>query len=161
MQKTRTIVIPVSLLFLVCFIAAAQQEPAAPAKPVDRHRYKIDLKIDFDGLSYTGTQTVRWVNHGEKPTSVVYFHLYPNLRTGDQPAPANGTSSEPDEPRMEILEVRAASDNSPLLSSNDDQGATLRVNVREQVAPEDSTEILIKFKGTIPEIDRDETSLTT
>ena len=161
MQKTRTIVIPVSLLFLVCFIAAAQQEAAAPAKPVERHRYKIDLKIDFDGLSYTGTQTVRWVNHGEKPTSVIYFHLYPNLRTGEQPAPVNGTSSEPDEPRMEILEVRAASDNSPLLSSVDDQGATLRVNVREQVAPEDSTEILIKFKGTVPEIDRDETSLTT
>ena len=151
----------VSLLFLVCFVAAAQQEPATPAKPVERHRYKIDLKIDFDGLSYTGTQTVRWVNHGEKPTSVIYFHLYPNLRAGDQPAPVNGTTSEPDEPRMEILEVRAASDNSALLSSVDDQGATLRVNVREQVAPEDSTEILIKFKGTVPEIDRDETSLTT
>ena len=161
MQKTRTIVIPVSLLFLICFVAAAQQESVPQVKPAERHRYKIDLKIDFDRLTYTGTQIVRWINRGEKPTSVIYFHLYPNLRSGDQPAPVNGASAEPDEPRIEILEVRNASDNVALFSSLDDQGTTLRVNVREQVAPEEATEIVIKFKGSVPEIDRDETSLTT
>jgi hypothetical protein len=35
------------------------------------------------------------------------------------------------------------------------------VNLRETVAPESSTEVVIKFKGSVPEIDRDETSLTT
>ena len=89
-----------------------------------RHLYKIDLKIDFDKLTYTGVQRVRWINRGEKATSVVYFHLYPNLRTGDQQV-------DPDEPRVDILEVRAGADETPLLSSLDDQGTTLRVNLRE------------------------------
>jgi hypothetical protein len=159
-QKTRTIVISVSLLFLICFAVGAQ-EPASQLQPAERHRYKIDLKIDFDRLTYTGTQTVRWVNRGEKPTSVIYFHLYPNLRTADQSAPVNGASAEPDEPRMEVLEVRSASDDIALVSSLDDQGTTLRVNMRDQVAPEEATEVVITFKGSVPEIDRDETSLTT
>lgn len=128
-------------------------------EPAERHRYKIDLKLDADLLSYTGTETVRWMNRGEKPSSVIYFHLYPNLRVNDQNAPAN--AEEPDEPRLDIVDVRTASEKIPLLSSLDDQGTTLRVNLRDQVAPGGSTEIVITFKGSVPEIDRDETSLTT
>lgn len=119
-----------------------------------RHNYKIDLKIDFDKLTYTGVERVRWINRGEKPTSVIYFHLYPNLRTGDQ-------QLDTDEPRLDILEVRNGADDTPLFSSLDDQGTTLRVNLRENVAAESSIEVVIKFKGSVPEIDRDETSLTT
>ena len=139
-----------------CGLAAAQA-----TEPVERHRYKIDLKIDFERLSYTGTETVRWLNRGEKPTSIIYFHLYPNLRNGDQSAPANSDSTAPDEPRLDILEVRAASDNAPLFSSLDDQGTILRVNLREPVAPGAAAEVRIVFKGSVPEIDSDETSLTT
>ncbi|HKY44637.1 MAG TPA: M1 family aminopeptidase, partial [Pyrinomonadaceae bacterium] len=119
-----------------------------------RHNYKIDLKIDFDKLTYTGVERVRWINRGEKPSSVIYFHLYPNLRTGDQ-------QLDSDEPRLDILEVRAGADDTPLFTSFDDQGTTLRVNLRENVAPEAAIEVVIKFKGSVPEIDRDETSLTT
>jgi len=130
-------------------------------KETERHRYTIDLKIDFDRLSYTGTETVRWINRGEKPASVIYFHLYPNLRSGDQPLPPNTTTPEADEPRIEVFEVRAATDDAALFSALDDQGTTLRINLREQVAPGGATEVVIKFKGTVPEIDRDETTLTT
>ena len=137
---------------LLCGISVQAQE---------RHQYKIDLKIDFDKLTYTGVERVRWVNRGEKPVSIIYFHLYPNLRSGDQQFLSNGAAAESDEPRIDILEVRAGVDDSPLFSSLDDQGTTLRVNLRENVAPEASTEIVIKFKGSVPEIDRDETSLTT
>src|SRR5215207_11390901 len=77
-----------------------------PQQPAERHSYKIDLKIDFDRLTYTGSERVRWINRGEKATSIIYFHLYPNLRTGDQPLPA----PDADEPRIDILEVRAGSD---------------------------------------------------
>ena len=157
MNKTQTTLFAFCFLCIFCGLAAAQTN----VEPNERHRYKIDIKIDFDNLSYTGTETVRWVNQGEKPTSVIYFHLYANLRVGDQAAPANGDTAENDEPRIDILEVRAASDNSSLFSALDDQGATLRVNLREPVAPGASTDVLIKFKGTVPEIDREETSLTT
>jgi len=120
-----------------------------------RHGYKIDFKIDFDKLSFTGVERVRWINRGEKPSNVLYFHLYPNLRTGEQ------IGTESDEPRLEIVEVRSGADDIPLVTSLDDQGTTLRVNLREQVAPGGTTEVVIKFKGSVPEIDRDETSLTT
>ena len=126
-----------------------------------RHGYKIDFKIDFDKLSFSGVERVRWVNRGEKPSNVLYFHLYPNLRTGEQIAPTNGTVPDSDEPRLEIVEVRSGLDDIPLVTSLDDQGTTLRVNLREPVAPGSTTVVVIKFKGTVPEIDRDETSLTT
>ena len=57
--------------------------------------------------------------------------------------------------------MRAGTDDSLLFSSIDDQGTTLRINLGEQVAPDSAAEVVIKFKGTVPEIDRDETSLTT
>ena len=150
------------VLVSVCVAAASYQELNAqtPPKPAEKHSYKIELKIDFDRLTYTGVERVRWVNRGEKPSSVIYFHLYPNLRTAE-PTSANGAAQDVDEPRIDILEVRAGADDTQLFSFLDDQGTTLRVNLREQVAPEDSTEVVIKFKGSVPEIDRDETSLTT
>ena len=129
------------MCLMVCVLyAAAYQDLNAqtPAKSAERHSYKIDLKIDFDKLTYTGVERVRWINRGEKATSIIYFHLYPNLRSGDQQFLNNGTTAESDEPRIDILEVRAGMDDSPLFSSLDDQGTTLRVNLRENVAPEGS-----------------------
>ncbi len=153
----------VCLLVCVVYAAALSQEANSQTqtKPVERHRYKIDLKIDFDRFTYTGVERVRWVNRGDKPTSVIYFHLYPNLRSGDQQFLVNGTAQDSDEPRLDIVEVRNGADDVQLYSSLDDQGTTLRINLREQVAPEASAEVIIKFKGSVPEIDRDETSLTT
>ncbi|HJP92777.1 MAG TPA: M1 family aminopeptidase [Pyrinomonadaceae bacterium] len=162
-QKTSSTPDALVIFCLLVFICAAAQElhGQTPSEPAERHFYKIDLKIDFDHLTYTGAERVRWINHGEKPTSIIYFHLYPNLRVGDQQSPANTVAADSDEPRLDILEVRSAPDDTPLFSSLDDQGTTLRVNLRDTVAPESFAEILIKFKGSVPEIDRDETSLTT
>jgi hypothetical protein len=151
-KKSQTTVFAFCFLCIFCGLAAAQTN----VEPSERHRYKIDIKIDFDNLSYTGSEIVRWINQGEKPTSVIYFHLYPNLRAGDQPAGA-----EFDEPRIQILDVRAASNDTALLTALEDQGTTLRVNLREPVVPGNAADVVIKFKGSVPEIDRDETSLTT
>ena len=126
----------------------------------ERHRYSIDLKLDFENLSYSGSERVRWFNRGDKPTSFVYFHLYPNLRSND-PALAPSTSSDIDEPRLDIVEVKTVDGNATLSFSLEDQGATIRVNLREPVSKDESVEIFLKFKGTVPEIDPDETSLTT
>jgi hypothetical protein len=143
-------------LFLFVFALLAAQNVAA-----QRHEYKIDLKVDFDKFSYSGIERVRWVNRGEKPSSVLYFHLYPNLRTGEQTTSNGSTEAAIDEPQLAIVAVRSGVDDTPLLTSLDDQGTTLRINLREPVAPGSTTEVVIKFKGTVPEIDRDETSLTT
>src|SRR5690349_22485122 len=113
-----------ALIFLCMCIAATYADVKAQA---ERHSYKIDLKIDFDNLTYTGTERVRWINRGEKPASVIYFHLYQNLRTGDQSFTPTATADS-DEPRIDIVEVRSGVDEGLLFSSVDDQGTTLRIN---------------------------------
>lgn len=165
-----TLAISTCLSLFASIIKSSAASPSAriqdkpPDKISERYKYKIDLKIDFDALSYTGFEHVRWINLGDKSASVLYFHLYSNLRTNEQATPnvaLNNATAEVDEPRMEVLEVRTSSTNSQLPFSLDDQGTTLRVNLHESVAPQGIAEIKIKFKGTVPEIDPDETSLTT
>jgi hypothetical protein len=130
----------------------------------ERSRYKIDLNINFEKLTYTGLQRLRWVNQSDKPTSVLYFHLYPNLRVTEQqsqPPAIVPSSSEADEPRMEILAVQSLSPDQSVSFGLEDQDTILRVNLRESVAPAGIAEFEIKFRGSVPEIDPDETSLTT
>jgi len=71
------------------------------AKKDERQRYQIQLKLDFDGLSYSGSERVRWLNHGERANAVLYFHLYSNLRP-DQSSGA-GPGSQPLETKSRVL----------------------------------------------------------
>jgi hypothetical protein len=152
------------LLALICVQLLSISSVAQTQSSVElkRHRYQIQLKLDFDALSYSGSERVLWVNHGEHATAVLYFHLYSNLRP--DPAvtalSAGPQAAEIEEPRIEITEVRSAADGTPVPYSIDDQGTTLRVNLREQVAPGDTAEVVIGFKGNVPEVDPDETGLT-
>lgn len=136
---------------------AANAQSAATTKE-ERSSYQIQLKLDFDGLSYAGSERVKWVNHGDRATAVLYFHLYSNLRA--EP-PNNSQLPDVEEPRLEITDVRAAADNTPLTYAIEDQGTSLRINLREPVAPGNSTEVLVRFKGSVPEVDPDETGLTS
>lgn len=140
--------------------ASRQQPPPltqTPTSQTERTRYRINFQLDFDGRTFTGTERVRWVNRDNRPASVVYFHLYANMRVPLQ----RGASSAPvpDEPRIEISNVRAAANNAPQPFSLDEQATVLRVNLREAVAPNASTDIEIGFKGSVPEIDSEETGL--
>jgi hypothetical protein len=141
---------------------ASQQQTDAPSQQASaqaaRTRYRINLQLDFDGRAFTGTEQVRWVNRDDHAASALFFHLYANVRNAAQrnaPQAAQAT----DEPRLEISEVRGGRNNAPLFFSLDDQGTVLRVNLPEAVAPNSSTELEIKFKGSVPEIDPEETGL--
>jgi hypothetical protein len=156
------VAISACLCVLLLAIAAAAQTQSRQSTASKRHNYQIQLKLDFDALSYTGSEKVLWVNQGDHPNAVLYFHLYSNLRPDQGLSAVNASpqAGETEEPRLEIIEVRAAVDGAPLSYSLDEQGTVLRVNLREQVAPGDSAEVVIGFKGTVPEIDPDETGLT-
>lgn len=133
---------------------------------VSRPKYQLKLALDFDHGSYTGTEHVRWTNAGDHAASVIFFHLYSNIRS-DQPGPAATPASAaevppaPDEPRIEVTEVRSIAGGTPLVFVLDDQATTLRVNLREPVAAGASTELTLNFKGSVPEIDAEETGLVT
>jgi hypothetical protein len=169
---TRACAFSAALASLILFAASAgsaqdaattarKPQPSTPAQPASvqatRTLYQIKLKVDFDARTYTGTERVRFVNRDDHPASVLYFHLYANQRN---PAPRNAPQGAPtDEPRLEISEVRSATTGASLLFSLDDQETILRVNLREAVAAGLSTEIELKFKGSVPEIDPEETGL--
>jgi hypothetical protein len=160
-------------LFLISAVnmtaALRRQRKPLSGTQAARTSYQINLALDFDARKYTGTERVRWTNQDDRPTSVLYFHLYPNLRSDVQrsapPTMSSSASAQggggatPDEPRLEVSEVRAAATGAPLAFGLDDQGVTLRVNLREPVAAGASTEVLINFGGSVPEIDAEETGL--
>lgn len=149
------------LILLLLPVVNVAQAQAPSSTDNNRSRYQIELKIDFDGLAYTGSERVLWVNRGEHASNLLYFHLYPNLRIEQNAtSAAAGQSSETEDPRIEVTAVYAG-DAAPLTYSIDDQGTTLRVYLREQVAPGNSTEVVVGFKGTVPEVDPDETGLTS
>jgi hypothetical protein len=129
-----------------------------------RTRYDIKLSLDFAARRYEGTERVRWVNRDDRPASIIYFHLYPNLRVvepRDSASPAASTqpaaADEEDEPRLEV--TRAEQAGRPLSFALEDGGATLRLTLREPLAAGAVTEIELSFRGTVPEIGADETSL--
>lgn len=130
----------------------------------ERARYDIQLALDFDNRTYTGTERVTWVNHDNRPASVLYFHLYSNMRSRSAPAVAAASSgataaNNPDEPRLDVTDVRAGESDAPLTFAFDDGATVLRVNLREPVAAGASVDVVLKFKGSVPEIDAEETGL--
>lgn len=137
------------------------------SKLTDRPRYQIQLQLDVDSRSYTGSERVRWTNRSDRGTSSLYFHLYSNTRSELQPAspsiPNSGRASnaESDEPRLDVTKVRLAANDAPLLVAFEDQGATMRVNLLEAVPPGGAVEVIVDFKGSVPEIDPEESGITT
>ena len=135
----------IALLFpCLLFGPSALQKTQTVGHSLLTHHYQIQLKLDFDARSYTGSENVRWINRDDHSASVVYFHLYSNLRAAnDAPSSAAGSPAlEDDEPRIEITEVRSAKDKAPLNYSLEEQGTVLRVNLREPVAAGAATEVL-------------------
>ena len=132
-------------LALLC-PALARQDGAhrqAKGEPPPRALYRITLGLDFDARTYSGRERVRWVNRDDRPASVVYFHLYPNLRAEDERAGAQAPpdAAAPEEPRLEVTAVRAGEGGQALPFVAEDEGVTLRVQLREAVAPGGAAEM--------------------
>lgn len=138
--------------------AGRGQKQAAGAKELKDARtlYRITLKLDFDARRYEGSELVTWTNRDDRPASFLYFHLYPNARAEDERAGASEQAA-PEEPRLEVTEARAAGQ--ALALAPEDDGATLRVQLREPLAPGATVALELSFKGSVPELDPDETSL--
>ena len=154
-SRLRPIALSCVLLLSASFVQAFAQQPAASSSTSNAQshdHYDIKFILDVDEKRFTGTENVRWTNRDDRPTSSLYFHLYANLRSLD-------TSPETDEPRLEVIEVHAADTLAPLSFALDDQATTLRIALRTPVPAGASTEVVISFKGRVPEIDTEETGI--
>jgi len=149
---------------IVALLLIAPMVRAQNGDAKKRLRYDIKIAINFDERTYTGSEQVHWVNHGDHATSTIFFHLYPNMRPPDYVAPAQRNDAGQiisDEPRLEISEVRSAGNNNSIPFSFDDLQTTLRINLHEAIQPEGAADIQIKFRGSVPEIDPEETGIVT
>ena len=149
--------------FLLAPVAARSQDGQTTGRD-KRLRYDLKLAINFDDRTYSGTEQVHWVNHGDHATSTIFFHLYPNMRPPDYVTPTQKNDAGQviaDEPRLDIVEVRAVDRKTPLSFSFGDSQTTLRLNLREPLQPGAAVDIQIKFKGSVPEIDPEETGIVT
>lgn len=155
---------------VIIFACAATGQATSAQSSIREQRtlYRIDVEINFDERTYAGSSRLRWTNTGARPTNVLYFHLYANLRPDQQADDRGkengkgGVSLLPDEPRIEILAVHSVSDNriaNTLDYSLDERGSALRVELNTSVAVGKSAEVEIKFRGSVPEVDAEETGL--
>src|ERR1043166_1132306 len=100
-----TLCVKYSLVFILVIyvsLSAVAQNETSQTQSGPRTRYQLQMAIDFEKRSYTGTERVRFVNRGEHAVSVLFFHLYPNIRTpGYAPPKAKPESGQvaSDEPR--------------------------------------------------------------
>ncbi|HVG38129.1 MAG TPA: hypothetical protein VM870_02510, partial [Pyrinomonadaceae bacterium] len=151
-------------------VPPAENRETQPA-PAPRSHYRLQLALDFDERTYTGTELVRWVNQDDRPLSVVYFHLYPNKRLPTALAPpappraADESETAPpadEDPRLQVTEVRGGDEGGRkqiLPFALEEHETVLRVNLHETIAPQEAAEIEIKFAGRFPEINAQETNL--
>jgi len=150
------VLILATLLTLTIFGQTQTRQPLAQDR---RTHYRIQLALDYENRTYSGTERVRWINRGDHPTSTLYFHLYPNVRMPGYVPPAEKAGAGQlisDEPRLEISEVRTVGNSPPLQFTLDDQETTLRINLHDAIAPQAAVELELKFRGSVPEIDADE-----
>jgi hypothetical protein len=123
------------VVWLAVFVCAAAAQTS----------YDLTLRLDFDNRAWAGAERVRWTNAGAAGENALLFQLYAN-------------SPEEAGPRLEVTAVKAANGAAlPFVVENG--GGWLRVPLREAVPAGGSVEIALEFKGVVPEIDAEETTL--
>ncbi|MGH9914900.1 MAG: M1 family aminopeptidase, partial [Pyrinomonadaceae bacterium] len=156
-------------LFASPLLASAQamQTMHKQETSADTTRYQINLNIDLNRRNYTGTERVKWINNGKNPVSVLYFHLYANKHSAAAEAeskPNEDSATKPvssDFPEIVVTDIRLMKGNRPLSFAPDERRTSLRIELPFELAPGASTEVLLNFEGSVPEIQIEETLLLT
>ena len=82
------------LLISLCILlppGSIARTHSSQVKDTRRHHYQIQLKLDFDALSYAGSERVRWINHSCKPNCEteedggrVFIKVLRNIAAGEE-----------------------------------------------------------------------------
>lgn len=127
-------------------------------------RYRIDLDLDYPGGTYTGRQTFEWTNRGGSSVDYLEFSLYPNVGatvSSDVGDNSRGGGSSPEGENgftvLEVLEVTAPG--WQIKTSTRLKRTVLRVEFDERIGTGQRVVLHFRFKGAIPRVQREETSL--
>ncbi|HMB89314.1 MAG TPA: M1 family metallopeptidase [Rhodothermales bacterium] len=115
------------LLLLALFFPAQAQQPTISDEPLSERRvsYTMDVALDPESRTVTGTERVTWRNPGNTPVSELQFHLYLNaFKPGstymnESGGVHRGFSAEGDDVygNMEITSMQVTTPDVPTLSS--------------------------------------------
>ncbi len=148
-----------AVYFLLVFCSIAGGKPAS----LSNDSYDIKFDVDFENKKFTGIERVRWMNNSDEAVLFLYFHLYPNMRVAlqknDKTSQQENSALSKDEPFLSIDEVRTVDSNQPLLYSLEEGGTLLRITLSTPVQKDNNVEVSIKFRGTVPEIDPEQTGI--
>lgn len=130
--------------FLLAGLVNTQQPPEpsqSPAVPA----YDIALNLNFSRATYSGRETVRYVNTGSEPLREIYFLLYPNtkIKPGSDPA----------------LYIQNVTLNGAPATFDTQRGPAVRVALPRFLKPNEEAVLTLEFLGKVPALDSQTTTL--
>src|SRR5262245_10834259 len=130
--------------FILSVTAEANERPV-PGEGLSNH-YSIDIDFDYHDASFTGRETVRFVNRGREEIESIFFSLYPNVGL-----------SEEDSPWLSVR--RVAQGSRELRFGLRSRNSILKVDLPQKLSPGQGIELTLEFSGRLPRIQREESSL--
>lgn len=120
--------------------------------------YKLDLVYNDEDKSLSGTENVTYFNNSENMFTSLYFHLYPNAFRQDAKnsvvSVANKDKAYPNGESYGDIEIQSVECDGVLLSysiEGEDKNI-LKVDLQDELFPDESVIIDIEFKVTLPNI---------
>jgi hypothetical protein len=160
MKKIRLfIIIAMFILSSGCRLESQQLNPDAIViknlNGVDEsniNKYKIDVELDTETMTYTGKQTLTYTNNTDIDLEELYFHLYPNAFGNLYDSPLLFNSREK---IGSLNDMRGFIDIEKVSFENKDLelnilDTILHVKLNETLRKGKSTEIYLEYKVTLP-----------
>jgi hypothetical protein len=122
------------------------QAPEPADNPSSRDAYRIEIDLDYQKASFTGRETLRFLNTTRADLDFLNFYLYPNFGL-----------SEEDKPSLAVQKVTAG--RRELNYSFRSNNALLRVELPQKLRPGESIELALDFSARVPRVQREEASL--
>jgi aminopeptidase N len=127
--------------------AQAGSRPAAALEPFfSRQQYVVDIHLDYRAATYTGRETIRFINAKREELDSVLFALYPNYGLADN-----------DPLALKVQSVKLGS--RELRFSLRARGALLRVELPAKLQPQQSLELTLSFAAKLPRVPKEEAGL--
>lgn len=134
---------------------AQADESRAVYPSFSKQSYRIELDINAQEQSFTGTEIVRFTNATRRELDQINFHLYPNIGQEENEFPwltVNGVS-------LNVDDARALAKGQGVRFALRARNSILQIKLPFKLQPNRSLELKLEFAAHVPRIQREETTL--